>query len=170
MRKISKVAKILNFIFGLITVGVAASSAVVVYRAVKNTSGNVESDATIEIDGETHKTLEATLTGFYPGSSQDYTIVLTSETSESYETYLSFRDGSGELQNYIVVTVSTGTEEIEKPLSELLGGETLFLGENVSEIKITYTMPEEVGNEAQGTTADFRIDFSAKDTGNDDGE
>lgn len=172
MRKKSKVATILNFIFGLITVGVAATSAVVVYRAVKNTSGTVESDALIEIESDTVKTLKAELTGFYPGSVQEYTIALTNVLSDDYEVTLSFRDEdeSATLKHFLNVTISAQDVRIEKSLDELFSGGAVSLGSNVSEITITYAMPEAVGNEAQGATADFCIDFSAKSVRGDDEE
>lgn len=164
MRKKSKVATILNFIFGLITVGVTVASAAVVYRAIKDTSGNVDSDAVIEIDGETFRSLSVELTGFYPGSEQKYTIELTSESSDAYEVTLSFRDDdeNATLKNYLNVTISAQDVKIEKSLNELLGGGEVSLGTNVSEITIAYSMPEDTGNEAQGATADFYIDFLAK--------
>lgn len=135
----------------------------IVIWAVLFTQGGLKPNTVIKLNGATHKTLQAELSGFYPGNEQEYKIVTTGEGTEGYEITLAFRGNakSGGLENYLLVTITTKDVAIEKPLAELLGGTPIELGKNASEITITYVMPENTGNEAQGTTADFYIDFTA---------
>lgn len=118
----------------------------------------------IKINGETSKTLKAELTDFYPECEQEYKIILSGASAENYAITLNFRNdkNSGALENYLTVTITTKTVTISKQLSELLNGESVKLGKNANEITITYAMPAATGNEAQGTTADFYIDLTAK--------
>lgn len=127
---------------------------------------NLKAHTVIKIRGETTKTLHADLDGFYPGSEQSYEIALSGESPETYEITLHFRSaaGSGNLGDYLLVTIRTKEVTIEKQLKDLLGGKKVSLGTNANEITITYTMPESTGNEAQGATADFYIDLMAKNT------
>ena len=54
---------------------------------------------------------------------------------------------------------------LEQTLKELLeNGETFNLGAGVKSVTIIYSMPESVGNESKGATADFYIDVTAKAT------
>lgn len=132
--------------------------------AVLQKQSNMEANTVIELNGETSKTLKAELTDFYPGSEQEYKIVLTGETAGNYIITLDFRDvkNSGSLENYLTATIKAKDITIQKQLKELLDGEEIELGKGVGEITIVYAMPTDTGNEAQGTTADFYIDLTAK--------
>lgn len=135
----------------------------IVIWAVLLTRGGLQPNTVIKLNGVTHKTLQAELSGFYPGNEQEYKIVAMGEGAESYEITLAFRSNekSGGLENYLTVTIETKDVTIEKPLTELLDGESIVLGKNANEITIRYVMHEDTGNEAQGTSADFYIDFTA---------
>ncbi len=161
-RRVNAMNKKLKLILILVCVVMAFTGVVIV--AVVQEQGNLKERTVIELNGETNKTLKTELTGFYPGSEREYKIILRGEASENYETTLNFRSdkSSGALENYIIVTITTKGVTIKKQLKELLDGEKAELGKNASEITITYAMPENTGNEAQGTTADFYIDFTAK--------
>lgn len=135
----------------------------IVIWAVLLTQGGLKPNTVIKLNGATYKTLQAELSGFYPGNEQEYKIVTTGEGTERYDVTLAFRGNakSGGLENYLIVIVTTKEVTIEKPLTELLDGDPIELGKNANEITVTYVMPEDTGNEAQGTTADFYIDFTA---------
>lgn len=149
----------------LILVSVAmAFAGVVIWSAQEKDV--LKEDTVIEISGETNKTLKAELAGFYPGGEKEYVISLSGDSASEYDITLTFRDDedteSGDLENYLTVKITTEEITIEKTLKELLQGETLALGKTSDGIKIVYAMPQEIGNESQGTTADFYIDFTAK--------
>lgn len=142
---------------------VMAFTGVVMY-AVLQGHGNLKEHTVIELNGETRKNLKAELTGFYPGNEQSYKITLTGEESENYAVTLNFYEDKkgGTLENYLTVTITTKDVKVEKQLKELLDGEKLELGKNASEITIAYFMSEDADNEAQGATADFYIELTAK--------
>ncbi len=142
---------------------VLAVSGVVVWCVLQN-QNNLKTNTVIEINGETSKTLKAELTGFYPGNEQEYKIILKGDSSENYIVTLNFRNDEkhGTLENYLTVKITTKNKTIEKDLKDLLDGEKVELGKNANEICISYAMPENTGNEAQGTTAAFYIDLTAK--------
>lgn len=148
----------------LILVCVVMAFTGIVIWAVFQEQNTLKEHTVIELNGETSKTLKADLTGFYPGSEREYAITLTGEFAENYEITLNFRNDkhSGELENYLTVTITTKNVTIQKQLKELLDGEEIELGNDANEITITYVMPEDTGNEAQGATADFYIDLTAK--------
>ncbi len=119
---------------------------------------------TITIKGETTKTLSAEIKDLYPGSVSEYEIVLEGDHPEEFYITLSFREKSnGKLKDYIGVKIETDNVTIEKSLKDLLDGkEKLSLGQNSTNIKITYTMSESAGNETQGADINFYIDLTTK--------
>lgn len=123
----------------------------------------------IKLSGEeVGEELDVSLEGFYPGRSLSYTVNFGAASSFSYDVVLSFvADGDCALAEFIVLNISLNGEEIaEGKLSAYIGGEscafTLPKSEDGAVLKLEYTMPEETGNEAQGTTADFKVQIEAK--------
>ncbi len=161
-----------------------AAYAVVLILAVLTVSGvilgfsilkahkNTDVQATIEIDGDTRETLGVSLTGFYPGRKQEYTLNLVYNVKEEYETTLIFeKTDGGSLENYIKTEIEVAGEQIDSGLLETyLGGETVSFSHRPASSKpvkvvIRYTMPLDVGNEAQKTSVDFNILFTTKKIG-----
>lgn len=126
----------------------------------------LQDNVTLSLKEDTTKTLKAKISNIYPGSSHSYTIHLDGNNIDSLNVYLTFRDknkNENQLKNYIDVKIETNQKTIESSLKELLeNNETYNLGMKTNQIVITYTMPEEVGNEAKGTEAIFYIDLKAK--------
>lgn len=148
----------------LILVCVVMAFTGIVIWAVLQDQNNLKERTVIKLNGETSKTLKAELSGLYPGNEQEYKIILNGELAEDYEITLNFSndENSGALENYLIVTITTKDVTIQKQLKELLDGEKIELGGNANEITIVYAMPEDTGNEAQGATADFYINLTAK--------
>lgn len=123
----------------------------------------LEEHTEISLRGETNTTLSAELSGFYPGSEQEYEIALTGEGAGDYYVSLNFRADarSGGLEEYLNVRILAGDFTTEKNLKELLDGEALDLGRGAEEIRLVYAMPANTGNEAQGTVTEFLIDVIA---------
>lgn len=151
----------------LILVCVAmAFTGVGIYMSLQS-QNKLEANTQINVEGETtSQTLKAKLTGFYPGCTQQYQISLNGELADSYTVTLSFRNDKkqGGLENFITVVISTSNFTLEKPLKDLLNDEVIDLGTNASQITISYTMPTDTGDEAQGTTCDFYVDLTAKNS------
>ncbi len=119
---------------------------------------------TITLRGEMTKTLAVEMNDLHPGSVNEYEITLKGDHPEEFYITLSFGEKSdGKLKDYIDVKIETETTTVEKSLKELLDGEEkLSLGQNATNIKITYTMAIGAGNETQGADIDFYIDLTAK--------
>ena len=128
----------------------------------------LQKNTTITIKEDTVKTLEANITGICPGDDREYVINFNVKDAKIFDISLAFRereDRVGTLKNFINVKITTADERIEKTLKELLeNGETFNLGAGVKSVTIIYSMPESVGNESKGATADFYIDVTAKAT------
>ncbi len=142
-----------------------AFTGIVIWTVMQGES-NLEENTVIELNGETSKSLKAELVGFYPGCEREYSIVLKGDLSENYYVEINFRSGgeSGGLESYLVVRIATSGVTVEKRLAELLDGGRIELGKNANKITITYVMPSDVGNEAQGSSAAFYVDVSAKNS------
>lgn len=134
-------------IFVCIVMVVAGAS---IFGVIKS-DGDLKEKTVIELSGETTKTLKAELSGFFPGCKKEYGISLQGISASSYLITLSFKNDekSGGLEDYIAVKIIAGEKTVEKPLTELLGGEPIELGTHSNELKIIYAMPENVGNEAR---------------------
>lgn len=120
-------------------------------------------------DKSVEEEIAVSLSGFYPGSSQSYTVKFGGASVEGYTVSLGFsEDGDCTLAQFIVLTISLNGEKLsEDKLDKFIGGEdcsfALSSSENGgAEIKLEYSMPEDVGNEAQGTVAEFVVTVTAE--------
>ena len=122
----------------------------------------------VEIDGETSVLLSADKPNLKPGESYYYTVILACKTEGRYEITLQFEEiKKGGLENYVNVETSCNGTVHHNALNALLESEDgiTFICElkksPATEIKILYSMPVEVGNEAQGTELDFNVSLTA---------
>ncbi|MBR2614375.1 MAG: hypothetical protein IKC71_02110 [Clostridia bacterium] len=135
----------------------------IVLWVTMQSSNNLKENTVIKISGETNKNLKSEIKGLYPGKTVDYVISLKGETAEEYFVSLNFHnDNGGELKKYVVVAIVTDNGTIQKTLEELLDGEPLSLGQGVTEIKLSYAMPIDTGDEAQGASVVFYVELNAK--------
>lgn len=125
----------------------------------KNADIIVSEDETIKV-----KDFDVSLTGFYPGKSQEYGISLVCKAEGGYKITLSFKKtGDGTLENYIDTEVSVGGESKETNLlKNYLEGEEVFFSEDLDSkepliINVKYTMPLDVGDEAQNAVTNFDL-------------
>lgn len=126
------------------------------------TDGVLSSKTTLKIDSAATKTLTAEISGVSPGDSREYEINLAGDEASAYVVKLDFRKrGDGTLGKYLYVTVSTESVTVEKSLEELFDDGQVELGKNAEKITIRYSMPLDVGNEAQGANVFFYLDVIA---------
>lgn len=99
-----------------------------------------------------------------PGEHSMYRLLLTSEFEDTYSVSFSFREKKDRsLKQYAFVRIECGEETLyEKSLSEVFQKETfscdlLLSRDHTTEVKITFYIPEDVGNEAQNTATDFEL-------------
>ena len=125
-------------------------------------------DVTLDDNQVTHDSLNFSVNGLLPGQERGYTVNLKGTRSGNYAVSLEFVEkNEGALKNYIDVTVRCGENERIYKLSELLGGTTVSITCKVTAaqptvIQVIYTIPQEVGNDAQNATADFVINLTAE--------
>ncbi len=157
-------SKKVKIILTLACVAMALTGAIVFF--VLYNGNKLLDHTTITLKGDTTKTLSAEIKDLYPTSVSEYEIVLDGDHPEEFYITLSFRgEANGKLKEYIGVKIETDNVKIEKSLEDLLDGkEKLSLGQNSTNIKITYTMSIDAGNETQGADIDFYIDLTAKRT------
>ncbi len=151
----------LKFILIIISI-ILTLTGVVLFTTIHD-NNELKENTVIEIDGATTKTLKAKIDRLYPGKTEDYVISFTGDNIKDYLITLDFNgDNDGTLKNFIEVKIKTNESSINKTLNELLEGDLISLGTGVTEITISYTMPIEVGNEAQGVSVVFYIELEAK--------
>ena len=147
-------------LISIITAMIVAGIGILIYI---HKAGRDSLEIKVRENGETEERLEMFALNMKPGEAEEYELILISESEGEYEVSLSFEEReSGELKKYVRVEIESGEEKIEKSLEELLRGEEAKIGVRFEEEKrrqvvIRYKMPEEVGNEAQGTEAKFDI-------------
>ncbi len=124
---------------------------------------------TIVLNEEERTELSVSLTDMHPGQTQSYTIRLRAKEGESYTVNMAFvSSGADSMAPFVDVEVSVGGQKVQSAnLKDCLGGEavafpTSFEGGRTVDVQVTYSMSAEVGDEAQNTTADFRIVLTAE--------
>ena len=151
----------LKFILIIISI-ILTLTGVVLFTTMQD-NNELKENTVIEIDGATTKTLKAEIDGLYPGKTEEYVISFIGDDIKDYLITLDFNgDNDGTLKNFIEVEIKTNESSINKTLNELLEGDRISLGTGVTEIIISYTMPIEVGNDAQGVSVVFYIELEAK--------
>jgi hypothetical protein len=129
-----------------------------------------EDTDTIELKITTNgsKTVEFHDLGLIPGASCEYSIALRSDVKGEYSLSIRFTgNGRGTLQNYIFAKLYIDGEIIcDRPLHELFDDGNVTFSSHLSkkegaDIIVVYYMPEDIGNEAEGATADFNLIIDA---------
>lgn len=119
----------------------------------------------INADGVTEKTLTVKNLKLTPTEKKEYEILLTCAASGGYDIVLDYEEtNDGGMKSYVDVTVKCNNQNVyEGSLTALLDEDKLveFNGTLESDeplvITICYEMPKDVGNEAQGTSSDFKV-------------
>ncbi len=104
-----------------------------------------------------------------PGANKNYTIILKAPTTSSYEVNLAFTSiNNSILSKYINVEISYQDSLKKYRLCDLIDDLEqinyllkLKKGEK-AKITIKYNLPYEVGNEIQGMSIDFNVNFKVK--------
>lgn len=119
----------------------------------------------VSIDPNEAKTIRFEELYLRPGESCEYTLSLSSEYAEKYQLILRFEDQNTKLtlKDYAYVRMEKDGEVLcDTRLSELFEKQAIELAVDFSDgethdIKTTFYMPEDVGNEAQNAEADFKL-------------
>lgn len=106
--------------------------------------------------------MKVNLSGIAPGVKATYTLNLQANSGDSFDAVMDFeKTGADSLAPYIAVEILVDGESVGNgSLAELLDGKQFnfhidFDGTTAVEVEIIYSMGLDVGDEAQGTSADF---------------
>ena len=123
-------------------------------------------EVTLNDDG-VEQELEMSANGLIPGDSREYTLNLKGQSTGDYLLNFEFVElNDGALKNFVKVTLQCGDKSDTYNLSDLLGGQVATLkiktiAKQTTVVKVIYSIPSEVGNEAQNATVDFTVNLSA---------
>ena len=123
-------------------------------------------DVTLSDTDVTQETLETSANGLIPGDSREYTLNFKGQSSGNYTLKFQFVElNDGALKDSVKVTFVYGDKSDEYDLAYLLKGNIVTLNIKVlpkqaTTLKLIYSIPLTVGNEAQNATADFVINLS----------
>ena len=121
-------------------------------------------EITIEVDDTPSAVLDMSWLDINPGESFEYVVNLKCRANGDYSVNFSFGENTrGGLEDFVEVELECGEISYNGDLSALIDTDRSFTfdcylsGESKTKILIRYSMPYEVGNDAQGTFADFSV-------------
>lgn len=162
--RINLIAKLLIIPLALLSVmGVAIGFTA--YYSRQDSVTVLDSVELPEGEDSASKSIEISLDSFYPGVSRSYVIAFSCPSDGDYKLSFTF-DGSeeGTLQNFLSAQISIGEEVLfDKLLKEYYAAEEAFSytahvdGKSSLNVRISYSMSEDVGDEAQGAVTDFEL-------------
>ena len=125
-------------------------------------------DLTLNDSDVTQENIELSANGLIPGDSREYTLNFKGKATGNYSLSFEFVEvGQGALKDFVDVTLQCGENVYSYKLAQLLDGTSVnfhcrISTQEVTVVKIIYSMSEDVGNGAQNATADFTINITAK--------
>lgn len=136
---------------------------------IRTVQNDFPKEITVEVNGTTTSLLKIGEFNLKPGEDREYVVNLKSKVSGDYKINLDFTEITySELKRFINVGIIVRDDEsYYRTLSELLDSEekiefmSSLKWDVATRILIRFHMPIEVGNEAQGTVADFNVVLTA---------
>ncbi len=116
--------------------------------------------AMISRDGATVETLDVRFDDMAPGVVKSSSVSFS--LAKGYELFASFQAGEGLLNDYVQVSIDSGSVRESAALKSLLGSEEISLGQDVERVEVSYSLPLDSGNETQNQHGSFRVDFVAR--------
>lgn len=122
----------------------------------------------LQANGITQEKMEITGLDLKPGDTREYELNYSCSYGGSYDLSFVFKSAKeGGMERFLVVEVENGDRKVTVPFSDLLKDDngielTLRLDEKLKDtVYMRFIMPTEVGNEAQGLSADFYVVLTA---------
>lgn len=109
--------------------------------------------------------MDVTLYDINPGTEKSYTINLEKENMSSYNVSLSFfkNESVGNLDRFLDISISANQFSIHEPLKDVLDNKKSYdLGKGVESILVAFSMPSDIGNEAQKIKTIFQMELEVK--------
>ena len=156
----------LKIILPIVAVALLLFGVVLMALTLASPNSSFIKDVTLNDDG-VEQELEMSANGLIPGDSREYTLNLKGQSTGDYSLNFAFvvlNDGA--LKDFVKVTLQCGDKSDTYNLSDLLGGQVATLkiktiAKQTTVVKVIYSIPSEVGNEAQNATVDFTVNLSA---------
>lgn len=144
----------------LIALAVTILLGIVLVALLLSTNDKLVKNIKLKEDDVVKENLEFIANGLHPGDTKEYTLNITSKIAGDYTVDFEFiEEKHGLLKNFIDVTLEYEGTSYTYKLVELLDGQTIQFTCHISKepavILVRFVMPIDVGNEAQGTSADF---------------
>ena len=126
---------------------------------------NLEKTISVESEGITTETLTVKGLALHPGEQQEYTVVFEGELDGDFTVSLDYRETrNGGMKPFVAAILRTGGSVVyEGTLAELLNSDRVITfdarlsPDDPLTLSLCYQMPSHIGNEAQGTFAEFDI-------------
>ena len=163
--------KLTFIIAALLVAATAAAVGIVTYlQLTRKPTG----DGTITLDSETstERTLSYSANGLIPGDEREYSVNIKVPAGGKYTLSLDFEETRDRgLKEFINVDLDWEGATYSATLSALLASEPVIFsvdigGAKTTVLKIKYSMPSSVGNEAKNATCDFDIKLKADSANN----
>ena len=146
---------------------VIGAMAVMLILFIDKAHDDFKEDVKVNAEGVTLETLTVKDLKLTPNESKEYTVNLTCAASGSYYISLDYEEiKDGGMKSFVDVIVKCDEAEVYNgSLTELLDNGRIIKFEDELHateplvVSICYKMPYNIGNEAQGTYADFKIDL-----------
>lgn len=155
-------------IFAMLFIGIMATMLIIFLADAKE---KFPEEITVVEDGVTESILPIRDLMLNPTESREYSVNLFCRASGGYYIYLDFEETEdGGMKPFVDVTVKVDGEVLyEGKLDALLAPdaaavecEAELYADEPRVFTVTYTMPRDVGNEAQGTYSDFDLNLKIK--------
>ena len=154
-----------RFVFVLLCVLIVAATVFIAYHlSIREKSADIK----VKLDSDTPSQVEFESLSLYPGASVDYTISLSTKERGSYGVLFIFKENRDlTLKNYACVKMECEGEVFyDDLLADAISGGAIMLNHYLElresvDVKITYYLPENVGNGAQNAEADFYLEISS---------
>lgn len=125
-------------------------------------------EVTLENEGDTVEELSFSAGNFLPGDVKEYTIIVHGDTGGEFGfTFTASRASEGMLWKYLDFEIVYEGQSKAAPLAAMFDGtefafDVIMDGDEPATFTVRYTMPKEVGNEAENLETDFYLTLSAK--------
>ncbi len=148
----------------MIAMGLIAVMAISLIFFVKTDVPKLSETVTVSSDGVAEEALTVQSLTINPGETRECYVFLRSAMDGKFKANLTFEElNDGGLKSYVNVELFLNDQSVyDGSLTDLLLGTPVTFNTDLDAtdhtlLKITYKMPVETGNEAQGTTASFDI-------------
>jgi hypothetical protein len=157
----------------LISIGIGIMLAIIIFEGLVLAKiiriGNSDQNVDVEIVNGESEVVEFEGLGLVPGEKLEYTLNVSTNDGVAHTIVFDFREEKvSPLADYVYVKLTIGDDVVcDTLLADVMDAGSIGYKYNLSadaecEVNITYYMPEDVGNEAEGAEAWFDLYITAR--------